>query len=127
MAEAKNQWNDERMDRIISVLLRTGVILSSIVVLMGGILYLVQSGRLVPDYLTFRGEPPALRGLPGIVTGIFTLDARNWIQFGLVLLVATPVARVAFCVFAFIKEKDRTYVVLTLIVLAVLAFSLTGR
>ncbi|HXT73915.1 MAG TPA: DUF1634 domain-containing protein [Candidatus Angelobacter sp.] len=127
MAEARNQWDDERMDRIISVLLRTGVILSSIVVLIGGIWYLVQSGRLAPDYQTFRGEPANLNGFHGIVKGLFSWHGRNWIQFGLVMLVATPVARVAFCVFAFIKEKDGTYVILTLIVLSVLMFSFIWR
>ena len=127
MAEANNQWNDERMDQIISVLLRTGVILSSIVVLIGGIWYLVQSGRLAPDYRTFRGEPANLNGFHGIVKGLFSRHGRNWIQFGLVMLVATPVARVAFSVFAFFKERDWLYVGLTLIVLSVLMFSFIWR
>lgn len=127
MAEAKNQWNDERIDQIISVLLRTGVILSSIVVLVGGIWYLVQSGQLAPDYQTFRGEPANLNGFHEIINGLFSWHGRNWIQFGLVMLVATPVARVAFSVFAFFKERDWLYVGLTLIVLSVLMFSFIWR
>ncbi|HEV2616310.1 MAG TPA: DUF1634 domain-containing protein [Candidatus Acidoferrales bacterium] len=127
MAEARNQWNDERMDRIISVLLRTGVILSSIVVLIGGIWYLAESWRLAPDYHTFRGEPSNLNGLRGIAKGLFSWRGRNWIQFGLVMLVATPLARVAFSVFAFFKERDWLYVALTLLVLSVLMFSFIGR
>ncbi|HKV27271.1 MAG TPA: DUF1634 domain-containing protein [Candidatus Acidoferrales bacterium] len=127
MSESKNRWTDERMDRIISVLLRTGVILSSIVVLMGGIWYLMQSWRLSPDYRVFRGEPASLNGLVAITRGLFSRHGRNWIQFGLVLLVATPVARVGFCVFAFFRERDWTYVVLTLLVLSVLVFSFVGR
>jgi len=127
MAKTNAQWNDERMDSIISVLLRTGVILSSIVVLIGGIFYLFEYGRMVPDYHVFRGEPASLSGFHGIVKALFSLHGRNWIQFGLVMLVATPVARVAFCVFAFFEEKDWTYVALTLIVLSVLLFSFIGR
>jgi uncharacterized membrane protein len=46
------------------------------------------------------------------------------IQLGLLLLVATPVARVIFSVFAFAWERDWLYVLLTLIVLAVLLYSL---
>jgi uncharacterized membrane protein len=42
------------------------------------------------------------------------------------LLVATPVARVIFSVAAFALQRDRTYVVITLIVLAVLGYSLFG-
>ena len=127
MAQAQNQWNDQRMDSIISVLLRTGVILSSIVVLIGGILYLVEYGRLVPGYHVFQGEPASLNGFRGIMRGILSWHGRNWIQFGLVMLVATPVARVAFCVFAFFEERDWTYVALTLLVLSVLLFSFIGR
>jgi uncharacterized membrane protein len=47
-------------------------------------------------------------------------------QLGLLLLIATPVARVAFSVFAFALQRDRLYVVVTLAVLGVLAFSMTG-
>jgi uncharacterized membrane protein len=43
------------------------------------------------------------------------------------MLVATPVARVAFSVFAFFKERDWLYVGLTLIVLSVLMFSFIWR
>ena len=52
--------------------------------------------------------------------------ARGLIQLGLLLLIATPVARVAFSVFAFARQHDRTYVVVTLIVLSILIFSLAG-
>jgi uncharacterized membrane protein len=48
------------------------------------------------------------------------------IQLGLLLLIATPIARVAFSVAAFALQRDRLYLVVTLIVLAVLIYSLTG-
>ena len=51
---------------------------------------------------------------------------RGLIQFGLLLLIATPVARVAFSVFGFTQERDWVYVVITLIVLALLVYSLSG-
>jgi uncharacterized membrane protein len=44
----------------------------------------------------------------------------------LLLLIATPIARVAFAAFAFALEKDYMYVIITLIVLAVLLYSLLG-
>jgi uncharacterized membrane protein len=127
MAEAKNRMTDAEMDRIISVLLRTGVILSSIVVFIGGIVYLVQHKGDAPSYHVFQGEPAAWTAFGRITKGLFSWRGRNWIQFGLLMLLATPVARVVFCVFAFIQEKDRTYVFLTLIVLSVLTFSLIWR
>lgn len=126
MNDAPHKADDKHFDEMISVLLRTGVIVSSVVVLIGGVLYLVQSGMLKPVYKPFHREPQNLRGLGEIIRGIFTLNPRNWIQFGLLLLVATPVARVALCVITFVKEKDRTYIVLTLIVFCVLLFGLIG-
>lgn len=123
MAQAQNQWNDERMDQIISALLRTGVLLASAVVLIGGVLYLIHHRGMRPEYHTFRGEPQDYRTFRGIFDGLFSIEGRNWIQFGLVLLVATPVARVAFSVFAFFEERDWLYVFLTLTVLSVLVFS----
>jgi uncharacterized membrane protein len=47
-------------------------------------------------------------------------------QLGLLLLIATPIARVMFSAVAFAMERDRMYVGFTLIVLAVLLYSLFG-
>lgn len=115
------------MDRFISVILRSGVLLACAVVVIGGVFYVIHHQGPLPDYHVFRSEPENLRGLSGIVKGLSVALGRNWIQFGLVLLVATPLARVAFSVFAFFKERDWTYVVLTLIVLGVLVGSFFAR
>jgi len=53
-------------------------------------------------------------------------NGRGIIQFGLLLLIATPVARVAFSIFGFAQERDRMYVVFTVIVFSILLFSLLG-
>lgn len=127
MAGANNQWNDERMDRIISRLLRTGVLLASAVVLAGGILYLIHHGGIRPDYHSFHVEPAGFTKYRDIFRGLHSSEGRNWIQFGVLLLVLTPVARVAFSVFAFFEERDWRYVMLTLIVLTVLVAGLFGR
>lgn len=127
MNDSQHKLDEKHFEDMISLLLRTGVIVSSIVVLIGGILYLLRSGALKPVYHPFRGEPTNLCDLHGIVRGVFTRDPRNWMQFGLLLLVATPVARVALCVITFIKEEDRTYIFLTLIVFCVLVTGFLGR
>jgi uncharacterized membrane protein len=51
---------------------------------------------------------------------------RVIIQLGLLLLVAAPVTRVIFSVATFALQRDWTYVVITLIVLAALGYSLLG-
>jgi uncharacterized membrane protein len=118
---------DRKMDEIIGAMLRYGVILSASVVAAGGIWYLIQYGTTSPGYQVFRGEPEYLRHVRGIVSGVPGFHCRRVMQLGLVFLIATPVARVAFSIVAFALQRDRAYVVITLIVLAVLLFSLTGR
>jgi uncharacterized membrane protein len=119
-------WTDKRMDVVIGNLLRAGVLLSALVVLCGGVVNLVRHAHSPTDYRTFRGEPSDLRSVGKIVYGAFALRGTAIIQLGLLLLIATPVARVAFSIFAFAEEPDRLYVVVTSIVLLVLAYSLIG-
>ncbi|MCC7176116.1 MAG: DUF1634 domain-containing protein [Bryobacterales bacterium] len=107
-------------------LLRAGVLLSAFVVLLGGIAYLLRYGTAQPGYHVFRGESAALRSVRGIVVQAFALHPRGVIQLGLLLLIATPIARVVFSVYAFARQGDRLYVVVTLIVLGVLLYGLSG-
>jgi uncharacterized membrane protein len=65
-----------------------------------------------------------LRSPTGVVKHAFTGDSRALIQLGLLLLIATPVARVLFAAFAFLLEKDWLYVAVSLIVFTVLMYSL---
>jgi uncharacterized membrane protein len=119
-------WDDQRIEVIIGTLLRTGVILSAAVVLFGGILYLKHHGHEVPNYVAFHGEPEDLKSPREIFHDALGMNARAIIQLGLLLLIATPVARVIFSAVAFAIERDSMYVVITLIVLAVLLYSLFG-
>jgi uncharacterized membrane protein len=119
-------WSDYRIEEIVGNLLRTGVMLSAAVVLVGGFLYLARTGFSAPHYGVFRGEPSDLKNLRGILRGVSTLDARSIIQLGLVLLIATPVARVAFSIWGFAAERDRMYVAFTSLVLVILLYSLLG-
>ncbi len=119
-------WNDERVESIVGALLRAGVMIAASIVVVGGILYLVRYGFDPVHYSVFRGEPSDLRTVPGIIRGAAALHRRAIIQLGLLLLIATPVARVAFSVVAFALQRDRTYVAITLIVLAILLYSLSG-
>ena len=117
-------WDDQRIEVIIGTLLRTGVILAAAVVLIGGMLYPVRHGHEVPNYTTFHGEPEGLKSVSDIVHGALGRGASAIIQLGLLLLIATPVARVIFSAIAFAIEHDYMYVVITLIVLGVLLYSL---
>ncbi len=125
MANTPNRWTDQRVETIIANLLRAGVILAASVVTLGGVIFLVRHGREIPHYAVFAGEPADLRSMRGIL-GAISFHGRDIIQLGLLILIFTPVARVAFSVAAFALGRDRLYVGLTLAVLAILVFSLTG-
>ena len=119
-------WDDFRIEIIVGHLLRTGVILAASVVLIGGVLYLSRHGHEVPHYAAFHGEPESLKGPIDIFQGVMQLSGSAIIQLGLLLLIATPVARVLFSAIAFAIERDGMYVVITLMVLVILLLSLFG-
>lgn len=115
---------DERIERVIGRLLQLGVLLAAIVVAIGGVLLLAQYGHLPAGFREFSGEDPSLKSIAGIVRAVVTGDSRAIVQLGLVLLIATPVARVALTLGAFIAERDRLYIFTTTIVLALLLYGL---
>jgi len=122
----KRNWGDLEIEIIIGTLLRTGVTLAAAVVLLGAVIYFTHYGFDAVSYSTFHGDPEFLRSLTGIVRGALHLDGRAVIQLGLLLLIATPVARVAFSAVAFAIERDFLYVWITLFVLGILLYSLLG-
>ena len=115
---------DKRIDEIMGMVLRTGVSLAATIVLIGGIVFLVRHRVPVTNYHVFQGEPAELRTLRGIFREAGAWQGRGLIQLGLLLLIATPVARVAFTVGAFLYERDWTYVAVSLLVLGLLFYSL---
>jgi len=121
-----NPAKDEWAEQTIGILLRTGVILAASVVLFGAILFLTRNGTTTPNYREFHGQPSDLTHVSGIVRDVAAWNARGIIQLGLLLLIATPVVRVAFSIVAFARERDWLYVCVTVIVLTFLLFSLFG-
>ena len=119
-------WRDRRIEIILGNLLRAGVLIAAAVVLWGASIYLFRHAHETADYRVFRGEPSEYRTIPGVIQSVINGRGRGWIQLGLLLLIATPIARVAFSVAGFAIERDRMYVAFTLIVLAVLLYSLLG-
>jgi uncharacterized membrane protein len=124
VARMPPRMNDRRLETIIGRLLQVGVLVAAATVLAGGVLYLVQNHSAQVDYRSFAPGGPDLRTFSGIVLSAAHFQSLGLIQFGLLLLVATPVARVALAVVGFALERDRLYTVVSLIVLLILTFSL---
>jgi uncharacterized membrane protein len=106
-------------------LLRFGVLLSAVVTAIGGGVYLNRHGSEIKDYSHFReGAEPDLRSPAKVIAGVGSGSGRGLVQFGLLLLIATPVARVAASAYAFARQRDWPYVGMTLFVLVVLLIGL---
>lgn len=115
-------FDDRRMETIMGRLLQFGVLLASCVMLVGGILYVNAQHDARPDYHVFSSEPQALRHLSGIAHGVAAGEPAAIIQLAVLLLIATPVARVVFALIAFGIERDKLYIIVSSVVLAVLLF-----
>lgn len=118
------QLTDKRLEIVIGRMLQAGVLLAGIVVLTGGVLFLLHAPNSRPDYSHFHGVVRQLRNPAGIWHGAIHGDAESVIQLGLLLLIATPVARVIFAGVGFLMERDWLYFWVSGAVLAVLLFSL---
>lgn len=118
-------WGERDVEQYIGKLLRYGVMLSCAITLFGGVIYLFQHQGVMVDYspvptgMVF-GVDDYLRELNTILPRMLDFDGAAIVQFGVLVLIATPIIRVAFSAFSFLIEKDYLYVVITLIVLAII-------
>jgi uncharacterized membrane protein len=116
---------EKRFDTLLGTVLRTGVLISAAVVALGGVVYLSDHAVSTPGYHVFKGEPADLRSVSGIISDAKALDGRGLIQLGVLVLIATPIARVVFSVIGFARQRDWLYVGVTLAVLILLVYSVT--
>ncbi|HEU4569577.1 MAG TPA: DUF1634 domain-containing protein [Gemmatimonadales bacterium] len=117
---------EHRVELMVGTLLRWGVLLAAAVTALGGALLLLKQGSVRMDFHRFAGEPGALASLTGIARGALALDPAAVVQLGVVLLIATPIARVMLTLGAFLHERDRLYTVITALVLGILLYGLLG-
>ena len=115
---------DKQMETSIGRMLRVGVTISAAIVFLGGIIYLRQPLTKAPDYSHFLAERESLPNLVQVLQGAAHLNAGSIIQVGILLLIATPITRVVFCIAGFARQKDRLYVLISSSVLIILIYSL---
>lgn len=124
-----------RMELTISYALRAGVLLSAAIILVGISRFALTQetgyARVLPhhlrDILTFhQASGPGFfpTSVATVVRGAMAGKPYAIILLGMLLLILTPIVRVALSVFFFLAQRDWLYVAITLFVLAVLTFSL---
>ncbi len=104
--------DDRKMETIVGRMLQAGVLAAGATMLVGGAYYLRLHGGEMPDYRHFHGVTPR-RG-------------QRIIQAGVLIMIGTPVLRVAFAAAAFAMERDWMYTTISLIVLGLLIYALFG-
>jgi uncharacterized membrane protein len=127
MKNNKNFRGDNDIEVILGTLLRIGVIASMSVVLIGGVVYLLFNHAGTINYGSFDAHKAKFSSIAAIFLGLGRLDSEAIIQFGVLLLIFTPILRVVFSVFSFLIERDYLYVLIGLLVLIVILFSLSNR
>ena len=115
---------DEQLDQIVGNVLRGGVLIAFVIVAAGGFLYLLQHHADSELYTHFSGAG-RLQTLSGIWESVKLFDSEGLIQFGLIVLIATPVVRVAMAGLGFALSGDRLYFFVSVIVLSILIYSIT--
>lgn len=120
----QKRTDGESIEIVLGNVLRWGTLISAAVIALGGIAYLSSDGGDTPHYEAFHGEPTALQTVWGIVADARARHAQGIIQFGLLLLVATPIMRVVGALVAFALRRDLQYAIVSSLVLAALLYSL---
>ncbi len=115
---------DSQMDSAIANMLRFGIALAATLMILGGWFYLQHPTMQPADYAHFHGTSMDLHNLGKVLTGKRLADSTSVLELGIVLLIATPVARVALCVVDFARQRDKLYVAVSFTVLLVLLYSL---
>ena len=117
----------ERIENLISHVLRIGVVVSLLVIVTGTVISFVHH----PGYLwsTQTLSPlthplgDALPTVKSVLAGVLDGRGQSLVMLGLMLLIAAPVLRVAVSVVVFLVQRDLIFVTITVVVLAALLFS----
>jgi uncharacterized membrane protein len=118
------KFKDKDMQALLGQVLRAGTVISISIVFIGGVFYMYRHGHTVADYRVFKGIPDFVQHPEGIFNGIFALKGQAIIQFGIILLIATPIFRVVFSAVGFVLEKDYMYLGISLLVLFIIFMSM---
>lgn len=119
MMNKENQTTKQEMEQIentIGKILRYGVLLSSLVMIIGLILYIIMGA-------TGYSETFHYRSINELFNGIISLKPYAIMMLGLLMLILTPVLRVVVSIYSFYKEHDYLYVYITALVLIILIIS----
>lgn len=106
----------EQIETTIGKILRYGVLISSIVMIIGLFLYILIGSTGYATNFHYSS-------INDLLNGLIHLKPYAVMMLGLLLLILTPVLRVVVSIYSFYKEKDYLYVYITVFVLIILIIS----
>ncbi len=120
--------NEIDLDRIASLVLKSCVYASLILIFVGTALIFIKGGsdgrsisQIANYHLNYGSKQIPLDGIPD---GLYLMDGVYYIALGLWILIFTPITVVGIAFFSFIEEKNWLYVAMTIIVLFNLIFAM---
>jgi len=126
-ADAALEAKIRKVEIAISLVLRIGVIISVLVILAGLVMMFIHHPRAFDAGSSYRAlvAPNAdfPHSLGQLRQSLAAGAGRGVVVLGVLLLILTPILRVAVSVLSFVYEKDPPMVIATLFVLSVLIFS----
>lgn len=128
--EEKDAADEERVRRVellISQLLRYGIAISLALIVVGTVITFLHHPSYISssDALLRLTKPGAAfpHTLHDVAAGLLSLRGQGFVTIGLLLLIATPVLRVAVSIFGFMYQGDRVFTAITTLVLCLLLLS----
>jgi uncharacterized membrane protein len=122
---------ESKLQRVISIALRTGVTVASVIGIVGGMLFLARHGAQPVSFRLFDGTNSPYASVTAVGKALNSGDHSTRdlaiAQLGIVVLLLTPIIRVALSIVGFLMERDRAYVVITSVVLVTLMASVFLR
>lgn len=117
----KRHFTDLDLNRSVGNLLRLGVIISVVTSLFGFVKLFIEGFTMPKDYSSL--EVPESTIWQSFFNSLKNFEGIGIIQLGILVLILTPLVRIIFALVGYIKEKDYTYVIVSLIVLAIMLVS----
>ncbi|SEM55612.1 Uncharacterized membrane protein [bacterium A37T11] len=115
---------DRDIQLFIGYLLRYGIWSALTVTFIGGIIYLSRHHLEIKSFSNFTEKDVNMRDfIANTMQGVIDGKGQSIIMAGILLLFLTPILRILFSLVAFFLEKDYLYVLITLIVVAIICFS----
>lgn len=113
--------DSSKIKRIAITVMRVAILFSIGVALTGLLIYVFDANKKHIDYSHFK--PTFALDITQFKNDLTTFKSTALMQLGLLILIITPLIRIAFILWEFVVKKDYLYILIGSLVLVILAIS----